>query len=275
MKEWKWGVSSAPDVHNAAPILLGGDICTCLREASAIGFDAIEYHTVHHAEFDYNKIRDTMEETGCRISAIVTGRLYTQLHYSLTSENPENEKRAVEGMLRYIDIAAELGAGIVLGWAKGNIRESSSREAYFQRLTRNLRILDEVAAARNVPIMIEVINHYEVDAFMTARETVAYLRENGFKSCYVHLDAFHMLLEEEDFPAAIRIAGPYLGYFHLADTTRWYPGSGSMDYKPILRALDEIGYRGSMTIECFPHNNGKDTAARGLAYMNGLGTALF
>lgn len=270
MNKWKFGVSAAPDAPNTAPILLKGDICNCLREAAALGFDAIEYHALHTAQFDYGKVLQTMEETGCRVSVIVTGRLYTQLHYSLTSEDPENERLALEGMLRYIEMATELGAGVVLGWAKGSIREAGSPEAFFERLTRNLKVLDAAAAARKVPILLEIINRYEVDAFMTGRETASYLVEHNFKNCFAHLDTFHMLIGEEDFPAAIRAVAPYLGYVHFADTTRWYPGSGYMDYKLILQTLADVGYDGYLTIECFPHENAKETASKGLAYLKGV-----
>lgn len=270
MKAWRYAASAAPDAPKTAPILFVGDICECLRNASAAGFDAIEYHTRETTQFDYDKIRKTMEETGCKISMIVTGRLYTQGGFSLTSEDPENERVAVDGMLRYIDMAAELGAGIVIGWAKGNLRESSSREAYFERFFRNLKVLDKVAAAKNVPINIEVINHYEVDVCMTARETAAYLAENDFESCYVHLDTFHMVLEEEDYPQAIRTAGSRLGYVHFADTSRWYPGSGYMDFKPILKTLNEIDYNGYIAIECFPHEDRVSTAKNGLQYLKAV-----
>lgn len=267
MSKWKYAVSAAPDAPKTAPILLAGDIGRCLREAAELGFDAIEYHTRENVKLDYEQIRKTMEETGCQISMIVTGRMYTQGRFSLTSEDPENEKSAVNGMLHYIDMAAEVGAGIVIGWAKGNIREASSRQAYFDRFFRNLKVLDEAATAKNVPINIEVINHYEVDVCMTARETATYLREYGFRSCYVHLDTFHMMLEEEDYPKAIRTAGRRLGYIHLADSTRWYPGSGYIDFKTILRTLDEIGYNGYLSVECFPHDDVPGTARKALQYL--------
>ena len=257
-----------------APILFTGEICDCLRRAAAAGFDAIEYHTRETAEFDYDAIRKTIEETGCRISMIVTGRLYTQGGFSLTSEDSENEKTAVAGMLRYIDMAAEVEAGIVIGWAKGNIREASSKGVFFERFFRNLKVLDEAAAAKNVPINIEVINHYEVDVCMTARETAAYLAANDFKSCYVHLDTFHMMLEEEDYPKAIQTAGSRLGYFHFADSTRWYPGSGYIDFKSILKTLDEVDYDGYLSIECFPHEDAEETARKGLQYLKAVEAAV-
>jgi len=275
MKNWKYGISAAPAAPKTAPILLTGDICDCLRQAAALGFDAIEYHTRETTAFDYEKILATMEETGCRISMIVTGRLFTEGGYSLTSPDPANERAAVTGMLRYVDMAAKLGAGLVLGWAKGNIRAAESREIFFERLTRNLKTVDAAAAEKGVKVTIEVINHYEVDVFTTAAEVAAYLKAGGFTNLYAHLDAFHMLLEEENFTKAIETVKGCLGYFHLADTTRWYPGSGYMDYKEILRALERIGYDGYLTVECFPHEDNLDTARKALQYMKFIEQTVF
>ena len=267
MKKWKYAVSAAPAAPKTAPILLTGDICDCLRRAAALGFDAIEYHTRETTVFDYEKILATMEETGCRISMIVTGRLFTEGGYSLTSEDPANEQTAVEGMLRYVDMASRLGAGLVIGWAKGNIRATADRKTYFDRLTKNLKIIDKSAAEKKVPVVIEVINHYEVDVFTTAAELAQYLEANEFASVYAHLDTFHMQLEEESFTKAIECVRGKMGYFHIADSTRWYPGSGYMDFKEILRALESTGYDGYLALECFPKDDNEDTARRGLAYM--------
>lgn len=275
MGKWKYGVSAAPDAPKQAPILLTGEICDCLRRAADLGFDAIEYHTRENAPLNIARIRSMMKETGCRICMLVTGRLYTQGHLSLTQSDPGKRRLALEGMLRYIDMAAELQSGLVLGWAKGCIREAGAPELYFERLNESLQRLDHAAGEKGVPIVIEVINHYEVDALMTAKELRTYLERHNLQNCYVHLDTFHMLLEEEDFAGAIRTAANRLGYVHFADTTRWYPGSGYMDYKPILRALDEVGYSGYLTIECFPRENAEETARKGLRYLKSLEEVLF
>lgn len=267
MKNWKYAVSAAPAAPKTAPILLTGDICDCLRRAAALGFDAIEYHTRETTEFDYEKIIATMDETGCRVSMIVTGRLFTEGGYSLTSEDPANEQTAVAGMLHYVDMASKLGAGLVIGWAKGNIRAAADEKTYFDRLTKNLKTVDAAAAEKKVPVVIEVINHYEVDVFTTAAQLAEYLQHGGFKSIYAHLDTFHMQLEEESFTKAIERVGGKLGYFHIADSTRRYPGSGYLDFKEILRALESIGYDGYLALECFPGDDNEDTARKGLQYM--------
>jgi sugar phosphate isomerase/epimerase len=63
-------------------------------------------------------------------------------------------------------------------------------------------------------------------------------------------DLFHMGIEEDDSAAAIVAAGDALRHIHLADSHRAHPGTGQMDYAPIVAALEETGYEGYLAMEC-------------------------
>jgi sugar phosphate isomerase/epimerase len=63
-------------------------------------------------------------------------------------------------------------------------------------------------------------------------------------------DFFHMNIEEIDMGQAIEETAEYLGYVHLADSNRYQPGAGHLDFQPGLAALKRIGYDGFMTLEC-------------------------
>lgn len=267
MKRNLYAVSAVSEAPATAPLLMKGDMCECLRKASAIGYDAIEYHTRETADIDYEAVKRTMKETGCRISMIVTGRLYTEGGYSLMSEDPENEQTAVEGMLKYIEMAKKLNANVVLGWAKGRIPSPDKRDECMVRLTKNFKILDEAARNAGLDIVVEVVNHYETDIFYTSKSLVDYLDANDFTNLKAHLDTYHMNLEETDFPAAIRYAGDRLGYVHFADNSRSYPGSGVIDFDGILGAMKEIGYNGYYSVECLPGDNAEETARRALEHL--------
>jgi D-psicose/D-tagatose/L-ribulose 3-epimerase len=67
----------------------------------------------------------------------------------------------------------------------------------------------------------------------------------------VHLDAFHMIREENDIPTAVRETGSYLGYVHACENQRGIPGTGMVPWVPMFEALKEIGYDGCVTIESF------------------------
>ena len=270
MKQWRFAVSSAPEAPATAPILLQGTVEENLEKAAALGYNAIEVHTREDVPYDYGALRAACQRTGVRVAMVIPGRLNTEGMCSLTADEPYITAAAMEGMRRYIDMAHQLQADIVLGWIRGSVPKGGIREKYMDRLARNLRVLASYGAERDVKLHLEVINRYETNIFNTAAETVDFLRQYELQNCYVHLDTFHMGIEETDPLEAIRLCGSRLGYFHLADSTRLYPGTGRFDFQAILTALEQIGYEGYLSVECLPRPSGEEAARRAIAYMKGL-----
>ncbi|MDR1800455.1 MAG: sugar phosphate isomerase/epimerase [Lachnospiraceae bacterium] len=268
MSEWKFALSTAFEAPETAPILLKGDICDNLRKAKKLGYQAVEIHLRENAVLDYIKIKEVMKETNVSIAQIITGRLCTEGGLTLVADTADTENAAVVGMKRYIDMASALNADIVLGWAKGRLLKGMTERQYYERLAKKLIVLDEYAIENNVKINIEVLNRYETDVLKTAHETAAFIREYHLDACRVHLDTFHMNIEEIDMTKAIKASKGLLGYFHLADATRWYPGSARLDFESILRTLSEIDYNGFLSVECLPHGNGEETAMKALEYLS-------
>jgi hypothetical protein len=67
----------------------------------------------------------------------------------------------------------------------------------------------------------------------------------------LHLDTFHMNIEEKNQAAAIRKAGKLLGHFHACGSDRGTPGGDHIDWPNIVKALKEIGYQGDVVVESF------------------------
>ena len=276
MKKWKYAISSADKYTSdamppLAPILLRDGILENLEAAAKLGYQAIEVHTREEAPIDWDAVNAKIDETGVKICQIITGRLNTEGLCDLMNDRPYVADAAIDGLLQYIDIAAYVGADIVLGWAKGNIPKGGNREKYMARLAQNLQPVNDYAKEQGVKINIEVINHYEVNVFTTAKELVNFLEEYPeLDACYVHLDTFHMMLEEEDFAEAFEAAKGRIGYFHIADSTRWYPGSGNLDLKKMLALLEETGYDGYVSVECFPRGDGYATGKKAIEYLKSI-----
>lgn len=261
MQKWKLAVSSANMAAPTAPILLTGSICDNLAQASQLGYHAVEVHTRETVRWDYPAIEEVMKKREVGISAIVTGKLCTEGQVNLIDDIPYVTHFAMEGMKQYIEMAQRFKTDIVLGWARGRIPDKGNAQSYLDRLAGNLQILDDYAGERGVSIHLEVINRYETNIFNTAAETLDFIRKNELKNCFVHLDTFHMGIEEADPVAAIKLCGDKLGYMHFADNSRTYPGSGQFDFRAIIQALDSIGYKGYLSVECLPKPDGM-TAAR-------------
>jgi D-psicose/D-tagatose/L-ribulose 3-epimerase len=67
----------------------------------------------------------------------------------------------------------------------------------------------------------------------------------------LHLDTFHMNIEEKNPAAAILAAGPRLGHFHACGSDRGTPGRDQIDWPAIAKALHKIKYKGDVVIESF------------------------
>jgi D-psicose/D-tagatose/L-ribulose 3-epimerase len=77
------------------------------------------------------------------------------------------------------------------------------------------------------------------------------LADANHPNLYVHLDSYHMNIEEPSMEMAVRLCGEKLGYVHLGESHRGYMGSGSVDFEGLFRGLAEIDYRGPITFESF------------------------
>ena len=261
MKNWQFALSSADEATLSAPILLRGNLSDNLIQASHLGYHALEVHTRETVLWDYPAIEKVMLECNMKISAIVTGRLNTEGQVNLIDDVPYITQSAVTGMKQYIEMAERFKTDIVVGWIKGKIPAGNNEIRYLDRLAYHLQILNDYAGERGVRLFLEVINRYETNIFNTAEATMEFILSKKLENCLIHLDTFHMGIDEADPVAAIKLCGKKLGYMHFADNTRSYPGSGQFDFHRVLQALEAIGYDGYLSVECLPKPDGI-TAAR-------------
>ncbi len=97
----------------------------------------------------------------------------------------------------------------------------------------------------------EVLNRFETYIMTNAAEGVEYCKRVDSPRCKVLLDTFHMNIEEDNIPAAIRLTGDYLGHIHVGEANRKLPGQGSLDWKAIAAAVHDVHYDGNVVMEPF------------------------
>lgn len=109
----------------------------------------------------------------------------------------------------------------------------------------------EIASDAGVDIVLEVVNRFESNLLNTTAQGLKFLDETGRDDVRLHLDTFHMNIEEANPAAAIRLAGDKLGYFHIGESNRGYLGDGVIDFDRIFDALLEIDYQRDIVFESF------------------------
>lgn len=263
-------ITAITNADPKAPLVLRGDLGMCIRQAKELGYGAVEIHVIDAPSFPMDEVRAVLAETGMRISSIVTGRIFTQRGLCITSTDPANRDAAMKELRDYIDIAASLSAvdGVIIGWVKGNRRTD---DPDFDRLLADqLRELGLYAGQRGQKLLIELINRYETNLFNTAGELRDFIETWQLPNCRIHLDTFHMNIDEANLSAAIETAGDLLGYFHVADSNRLAPGRGHMDFAAMFSALHQINYGGTISLECIPWPDSLTAGADSYTYLTNV-----
>jgi D-psicose/D-tagatose/L-ribulose 3-epimerase len=108
-----------------------------------------------------------------------------------------------------------------------------------------------VARSAGVDLVLEVVNRFETNLLNTTAQGLKFIAETGSDHVRLHLDTFHMNIEEANPSAAIRLAGDKIGYFHIGESNRGYLGDGVIDFDLIFDALLDIDYRRDDVFESF------------------------
>lgn len=114
-----------------------------------------------------------------------------------------------------------------------------------------LKRIAHEAAADGVTLGLEVVNRYETNLLNTADQTLAFIAEIDEPNVGVHLDTYHMNIEEDDMFGPVQRCGDKLVYVHVGESHRGYLGSGSVDFSTFFKALRALDYRGQITFESF------------------------
>jgi sugar phosphate isomerase/epimerase len=121
-----------------------------------------------------------------------------------------------------------------------------------------------------VRLVLEPINRYETTLINNVDQGLALIEAVGADNFGLLLDTFHANIEEPKIEDSIQAAGDRIFHFHVADSNRWYPGAGHLDFKSILDALFATSYQGFVSGEFMPLPDADTSAQRSIAYLRQL-----
>ena len=243
------------------PLVLRGGFEQTIADAARLGYEGIELHLKDSDALDHAALAAALKRHGVRLTSIGTGPSYSQDRVFLTHDDPMVRAAALGRMKGHIRLAAEHGAVVIIGLIKGQRRDVADVAAYDARLDEAMLALAREAEVRGVKLVFEVIDRFESDWLNTVEEGLEYIGRFGTDALALHLDTFHMNIEEPSLPGAIRAAAGHIGHVHVADSDRWYPSHAHYDFPETFRALHEVGYDGAVALESFLYPD-PETAAR-------------
>jgi D-psicose/D-tagatose/L-ribulose 3-epimerase len=217
-----------------------------------MGFDVLEVAVEDPSLIDLAALKQGLADNG--LNGIICGAFGADR--DLSHADPAIRQNSADYIKWLIDAAAEVGSPVVAGpmyAAVGKPHPESDNEvqAEYQRAVEGIHTLAQYAARRDVKLALEMLNRFETDMLNTAEQGLAFCKAADAPNVGLHLDTFHMHIEEKNSADAIRLAGDRLFHFHACENDRGIPGTGQVHWQTIFDALYEIEYRGAVVIESF------------------------
>ena len=254
-------VSLVPQAKGGPFVFWDGLEDAC-RQASALGFDAIEIFPPNAEALDPAAIQSLVQEHSLAVAAVGTGGGWVIHKWTLTSPDAAIRAQARDFIRGIIGQAARLGAPAILGSMQGRWEGDVTREQALAWLGEALEELGEYAASLGQVFLYEPLNRYETNLLHRTPEAAEWLRTLRTKNIRILSDLFHMNIEEPDLAAALRAAGDLVGHVHFADSNRRAIGLGHTAMAPIIAALREIQYSGYLSAEILPLPDSTTAAAK-------------
>ena len=235
-----------------------GPLAARLARARAAGFDGIDLRA---ATLDDPATRRTLADDGLPVGAV-----YSQIREpGFLSRSAVDRAAALDLAVARAEAAAAVGASCLIlvpifGGAK--LRPfppfTTLEEEERAILLAGLDELGERLAAVPITIALEPLNRAETHFLTEPARAAALCAAVGSARIATMVDTYHCAREGQDSVAQIAAVGEHLALIHLSDDNRGLPGTGGIDFAPILAALRAGGYAGWCGFECKP---GDDEAA--------------
>ena len=216
------------------------------------GFDTIEIPIEAPEHIDSVKVRKALDKHGLVCGSVCAcmgpGRDFRG--------SAKDQREAMKYCKALIDHMVNLGCPSLIGpvysvVGKADAVDPKEQKREFALVVKNLKVLCAYAEKKGVQICVEPLNRFETDFLNTCDKGLRLIKAVNSPVLKLHLDTFHMNIEEKNQAAAIRKAGKLLGHFHACGSDRGTPGNDHIDWTPIVKALKGIRYKGDVVIESF------------------------
>jgi sugar phosphate isomerase/epimerase len=225
----------------------GEEIGRSIERLSRLGYDAIEL-VGDPEHYDGARVRGLAADAGIAVSSISS--MYTA-ERDLCHPDPDRRRHAVDYVRAVADLAAETGAATIIVAPSAVMKTAplAPRGDEWSWAIESIRAGGEYAASVGVDVALEPWNRYETYFLNRLEQAIELWNAVGLENGGVMADTFHMNIEEASIPDALAAADGLLTHVHLADSNRAVAGRGHTDFRPILRALRDLDYRGYLSFE--------------------------
>lgn len=247
-----------------------GDFEANVAKIAGYGYSGVELAIRDPKLVNPDELEAVVSKHHLVVPALGTGQAWGEEGLSFTSNNPDVRRAAIDRVKSHIPLAARFKAVIILGLIRGITPQGQTHQQSMAYLVEALQECSAAAAPYGVKYALEPLNRYETDLIHTVADGLDLIERVGADNFGLLLDTFHMNIEEPSMEESIRLCGNRIFHFHVADSNRWYPGAGHIDFKSVLDALFATGYNGWVSGEFMPVPDADTGARRALAHLQEL-----
>ncbi len=229
-----------------------GDLDANLARIASLGYDGVELAIRDPKLIDLGELDRLVRKYNLVVPAIGTGQAWGEEGLSFTDPDRAIRRAAIERIRSHVPVAAHLSAVIIIGLVRGIVKPGVDHTQAMDWLVEALRECSLAAKPFGVRLALEPINRYETTLINNASQGLELIKRVGADNFGLLLDTFHMNIEEPNIQDSIRQTGDRIFHFHVADSNRWYPGAGHLDFRSILTVLFAAGYTGFVSGEFLP-----------------------
>jgi sugar phosphate isomerase/epimerase len=237
--------------------------------AKKAGYDAVEIAPFTIAKSvtlissgERARIRELAAKAGVTISGLHWVLVQAEGMY-LTHPDAAVRSRTADYFVELVNCCADLGGTrIIVGSPKQrNLLEGVSHQQAWNWAVEVFRPAVKRAEQRGVVLCFEPLAPSETDFVNTAEEGCRFAAEFASPAMSIILDVKAMSSEAKPIPQIIRESAGKFAYFHANDPNLRGPGFGDMDFTPIVAALRDAGYDGTVSVEVFKFEEGPEVIA--------------
>lgn len=220
-----------------------------VEENKRAGYDLLEVPLLDPYAFDVEAAKRSLQKNPIAITA----SLGLPANADISTGDPEKVAEGERFLTRCLEILHDLEAKYLVGCIYSQLSKYMAPATDEGRRASQdvLNTIADRAKGYGIQLGLEVVNRYETNLFNTGRGALAFIEEIGNDNIGVHLDTYHMNIEEPDMYTPVLESKARLMYVHIGESHRGYLGSGSVDFDSFYRALGQVGYDGPMVFESF------------------------
>jgi 5-keto-L-gluconate epimerase len=247
-----------------------GNLDRNLAKIAGCGYDGVELAIRDPRAVDAEALAARVAAHRLAVPAIGTGQAWGEERLSYSDPDPAVRRAAIERTQAHFPLARRLDALIIIGLLRGQVRPGVSQTQALDWTVAALAECCAEAGRSGVRLALEPINRYETTLVNTVAQGLALIDRVGADNLGLLFDTFHANIEEPSIAESLIAAGDRLFHIHVADSNRWHPGAGHLDFGRILGALPRIGYVGFVSGEFMPRPDADTAAQRAIAHLRSL-----